>query len=126
LLEPIAALSFIDIAESRAAQPALGGGAPHRREPLRRHCGTEMSPDRDTTAPQRDVAGLCGSLPTVLPGLVATPAQNPSFSRNEGEIWRETDCLLEGRVTSELVSEMNFLELTKNQIFRGFWMIPAS
>jgi len=96
LLEPIPALSFIVIAESRAAQPALGGGVPTGASRIGDTRGTEISPDRDTTAPQRDVAGLCGSLPTVLPGVAATPGQNPGFSRNEGEIWTETDCLLEG------------------------------
>ena len=40
-----------------------------------------------------DFAGLCRPY---LPGLAAIPAQNPGFSRNQGEIRRETDCLLEG------------------------------
>jgi hypothetical protein len=110
LPEPIPALSFsISLNLERAT--ALGGGVPTGSKPHRRHCGTEISPDRDITAPQRDVAGLCGSLPTVLPGLAAIPAQNPGFSRNQGEIRRETDCLLEGRVRCELVSE--FLESIK-------------
>jgi len=37
------------------------------------------------------------------------------------------DSLLEGRVTSELVSEVDSgARKNQNQIFRGFWMIPAS
>jgi hypothetical protein len=96
LLEPIPALSFIDIAASRAAQPALGGGAPTGANRIGDNCGTEISPDRDTTVHQRDVAGPCASLPTVPLGLAPTLAENPGFSRNEGEIRRETDCLLEG------------------------------
>ena len=36
------------------------------------------------------------------------------------------DSPLEGRVTSELVSELKFLSSLKNQVFRGFGMIPAS
>jgi hypothetical protein len=32
----------------------------------------------------------------VSPGIVPILAENPGFARNEGEIRRETDCLLEG------------------------------
>jgi hypothetical protein len=35
------------------------------------------------------------SVPTAPPGLLPTLAENPGFSRNQGEIRRETDCLLE-------------------------------
>src|SRR6516225_315673 len=31
-----------------------------------RHCGTGISPDRDNTAPRRDVVEPCASLPTTL------------------------------------------------------------
>jgi hypothetical protein len=40
----------------------------------------------------------------VPPGIVPKLAENAGFVRNAGEIWRETDSLLEGRVRSELVS----------------------
>jgi hypothetical protein len=51
---------------------------------------------RPIRVPQRDVAGACASLPTVPLGRVPTLAENAGFSRNEGEIRREADCLLEG------------------------------
>ena len=46
-----------------------------------------------------------------------------------GGVWAEfaADSSLEGRVTSELVSEVDSgARKNQNQIFRGFWMIPAS
>jgi hypothetical protein len=55
-------------------------------------------------------------------GLLGGTVNQRHLKRNR----KFVDSPQEGRVTSELVSEMNFLELTKNQIFRGFWMIPAS
>jgi Resolvase, N terminal domain len=85
---------FIDIAESRAANRAWR--CPDRREPHRRQCGTGTSPDRDTTVPQRGVGGPRASLPTARPGWLPILAENPGFPGDEGEIWRETDCLLEG------------------------------
>ena len=33
---------------------------------------------------------------TAPSGILPALAENPGFSGNEGEIWRETDCLLEG------------------------------
>src|SRR6516162_5703167 len=95
LLEPIPALSFIDIAGSRAAQPRWRR-RPHRREPHRRHCGTEISPDRDTTGSSARCCWTCASLPTAPSGILPTLAENPGFSRNQGEIRKETDSLLEG------------------------------
>jgi len=47
----------------------------------------------------------------------APPLRNQKFA----------DSPLEGRVTSELVSEVDSgARKNQNQIFRGFWMIPAS
>jgi len=40
----------------------------------------EISPDRDTTAPQRDVAGPCASLSTAPLAPARTPAGNRGFS----------------------------------------------
>jgi hypothetical protein len=39
---------------------------------------------------------------TAPSGILPALAENPGFSGNEGEIWRETDCLLE-RAGFELV-----------------------
>ena len=47
-------------------------------------------------------ARLCRQPP---PGRVRTMAENPGFSSNGRETRRETDCLLEERVSCELVSE---------------------
>jgi hypothetical protein len=69
---------------------------PHRHEPHRRHCGTEISPDRDTTGSSARCCWTCASLPTAPSGILPTLAENPGFSRNQGEIRKETDCLLEG------------------------------
>src|SRR6516225_300709 len=74
---------------------ALGGGAPTASHisdtAVLKYRPTETLPL--LSAMLLDFAGLCRPY---LPGLAAIPAQNPGFSRNQGEIRRETDCLLEG------------------------------
>src|SRR5215472_764760 len=82
LLEPISALSFIDIAEARAGQPRLAT-VPRLREPHRRQSGTGISPDRDTTAPQRDVAGPCASLSTAPLAQPAHPRETAASRRRK-------------------------------------------
>ena len=57
-------------------------------------------------------------------------SESPNYSdlrlRRERNRWF-ADSPLEGRVTSELVSEVDSgARKNQNQIFRGFWMIPAS
>jgi hypothetical protein len=47
-------------------------------------------------------------------GLAPTLAENPGFSRNEGEIRRETDCLLEEDGFELLV----VADATRKPIFR--------
>ena len=79
-------------------------GAANLANRLWQHCGTEISPDRDTTPSRREAAGLCASLPTPTPGTAAKVAENRSLSWGGGQIRRETDCLLEERVSCELVS----------------------
>src|SRR6516165_10399264 len=95
LLEPIPALSFIDIAESRAAQPALGAAAPTGANRIGDAAVLKYRPIETLpllSAMLLDLSRLCRPY---------CPASSPhrrktlGFSRNEGEIWRETDCLLE-------------------------------
>jgi hypothetical protein len=61
-----------------------------------RHCGTGIGLDRDITGSWRDVDEPCASLPTAPPKGPAHAAATAGFSIQEGEIPRETDCLLEG------------------------------
>src|SRR5262249_49879179 len=63
---------------------------------LTRHCGTGIGPDRDNTGSWRNVHEHCASLPTVPPEGPAHAAATAGFSITDGEIPRETDCLLEG------------------------------
>ena len=58
--------------------------------PHRRQCGTGISPDRDITAPLRDVAGPCESLSTAPLAPARTPAGNRGFSTYGDEFSRET------------------------------------
>ena len=56
-------------------------------------------------------------------GAAAISSAKAAFAQIE----LATDSPLEGRVTSELVSEVDSgARKNQNQIFRGFWMIPAS
>src|SRR5262249_5904570 len=90
-------LQLIRIHNRRDRQPtSLAAGAANIAIRIRQPCGTGIEPDRDTTAPPHDVAGLCASLPTLPRGMVPKLVQNPGFVTNEGKIRRETDCLLEG------------------------------
>ena len=62
--------------------------------------------------------------------LIMRASESPNYSdlrlRRERNRWF-ADSPLEGRVTSELVSEVDSgARKNQNQIFRGFWMIPAS
>ena len=86
---------FYRIREDRAVRPNWRR-RPHRPEPHRRHCATEISPDRDTTGSSARCCWTCASLPTAPSGILPTLAENLAFSRNQGEIRKETDCLLEG------------------------------
>jgi hypothetical protein len=95
LLEPIPALSFIDIAEIPSERTALGGGAPTVAKRVGDTAVLEYRSTETLPLVRLDVGRLCASLPTLLPGIVPKLAEKPGFSRNKGEIWRETDCLLE-------------------------------
>ena len=62
--------------------------------------------------------------------LIMRASESPNYSdlrlRRERNRWF-ADSPLEGRVTSELVSEVDSgARKNQNRIFRGFWMIPAS
>jgi len=75
---------------------SLGAPVQPRSRTANRHCGTGIAPDRDTTRNWRDFDEPCGSLPAVPPGRACAPAATAGFSIPQGEISRETDCLLEG------------------------------
>ena len=84
------------ISSSCIEKPAVAAACagPARRHG--RHCGTGKGPDRDITGSWRDVeepARLCR--PCRLAGPAHT-AETAGLSIQEGEIYRETDCLLEG------------------------------
>ena len=61
-----------------------------------RRCGTGIRLDRDITGSGRDVDEPGASLPAVPPGRARAPRGNCRLFDTEGEIPRETDCLLEG------------------------------
>ena len=95
------------------------GPASHSRRPHQRHCGTGIWPDRDIAACWRELespARLC------RPRRQASrphPRGKPGFSTLERGCGRETDSLLEGAVTSELVSEVKSPEPSQKLDFRG-------
>ena len=67
-----------------------------------------QSMDYDPHFSERGRRYAWGTVVGVLKGraqAIKSMAENPGFVTNGGEIRRETDSLLEGRVTSELVSE---------------------